>query len=55
MRCPACQAWVEVRETRQRANNITYRRYQCANLHRFTTTEQVVRVIIEKKHDSLSR
>jgi len=42
---PECKAWVEVKETRQRPDNNTYRRYECANGHRFVTTEAVTRVI----------
>lgn len=44
MICPEleCRAWTEVKETRQRANGSTYRRYVCANNHRFTTKEVVV-------------
>lgn len=41
MKCPTCKAWTEVIETRHRATGTTYRRYRCANLHRFSTTEQV--------------
>lgn len=42
MKCPTCKAWVSVKETRQKADGTTYRRYECANLHRFTTTERVI-------------
>jgi transcriptional regulator NrdR family protein len=45
MRCPVCQTWVQVKETRQRPENTVYRRYECANLHRFVTSEQVTKVI----------
>ena len=48
MQCPICQTWVQVKETRQRDDNTIYRRYECANLHRFVTTEQVARVIPPK-------
>jgi transcriptional regulator NrdR family protein len=48
MICPVCKAWVEVKETRQRPDNNTYRRYECANGHRFVTTEAVTRVIKAK-------
>jgi transcriptional regulator NrdR family protein len=48
MRCPVCQTWVQVKETRQRPENTIYRRYECANLHRFVTTEQVTRVVTPK-------
>lgn len=42
MKCPTCQTYTEVLETRQRDDGTKYRRYQCANLHRFTTTETPV-------------
>jgi transcriptional regulator NrdR family protein len=48
MHCPVCKTWVQVKETRRREENTNYRRYECANLHRFVTTEQVVRVIKPK-------
>lgn len=42
MKCPECGAWTSVKETRTRKiENITVRRYECANLHRFTTEEIV--------------
>lgn len=40
MKCPRCNAWAEVLETRTKEDNTVRRRYQCANLHRFTTIEQ---------------
>jgi hypothetical protein len=39
MKCPQCKAWATVLETRNKANNETYRRYQCANEHKFSTRE----------------
>ena len=39
MKCPACKAWSTVKETRERQDGTVRRRYQCANLHRFTTSE----------------
>jgi transcriptional regulator NrdR family protein len=41
MKCPHCEAWTEVRETRKRADGTKRRRYECANLHKFTTLERV--------------
>lgn len=41
MNCPECGVWSMVKETRK-AVGYTYRRYECANLHRFTTNEIVV-------------
>lgn len=46
VRCPVCDQWVSTLETRNRANNETYRRYRCANEHRFTTKERVERIIL---------
>lgn len=34
-----------VKETRKKENNVKYRRYECANLHRFTTLETVGSII----------
>jgi len=39
-KCPECKAWADVLETRQRPE-YTYRRYECANNHRFTTRESL--------------
>jgi transposase-like protein len=39
MKCPQCKAWAIVLETRSKPNNETYRRYQCANEHKFSTKE----------------
>jgi len=48
MKCPECNAWTELLETRKRAAG-AYRRYECANLHRFTTIDDaVVRVDKQK-------
>jgi len=42
MKCPTCGAWLSVLETRQKSDNSTYRRYECANGHRFTTNERIL-------------
>lgn len=42
MRCPDCGAWASVLETRSSPTLTTRRRYECANMHRFTTLETVV-------------
>jgi len=43
MKCPLCQAPTEVLETRHYKSKTTVkRRYQCFNLHRFTTLESIV-------------
>lgn len=51
MKCPLCNAWVELLETRKRSGTgMTYRRYECANLHRFTTEDgTVIRVDVQKR------
>lgn len=50
MKCPICDKWVKTLETRDRKDKSTYRRYECANLHRFSTREKVERIstIIKK-------
>jgi len=42
MKCPECGAWTSVLETRTRSTGVVWRRYVCANEHRFSTLEQVV-------------
>ncbi len=51
MKCPRCQAWSEVKESRQRDSGFTYRRYECANQHRFSTEERPVEVIKAIRQD----
>lgn len=48
MKCPVCGTWTLVKETRVRPNNEKYRRYECANLHRFITYERVERVVKQR-------
>ena len=45
MKCPVCKAWVECIESRPKPNSTRYRRYECGNGHRFTTIEQVARIL----------
>jgi transcriptional regulator NrdR family protein len=45
MKCPICSTWTSIKETRKRENNITVRRYECANLHTFKTTEQITQIL----------
>lgn len=40
MKCPECNAWTEVLWTTL-LDGCRRRRYQCANLHRFSTEERV--------------
>jgi len=41
MICPQCNAWTRTLETRHKYDNEVYRRYECANKHRFSTIESV--------------
>jgi len=41
MNCPECGTWAIVKETRKRPDKTMRRRYECANLHRFTTIETI--------------
>jgi len=41
MKCPRCNAWADVLETRTKEDNTKRRRYECGNGHRFTTFEYV--------------
>jgi transcriptional regulator NrdR family protein len=45
MKCPECKAWTEVLESRPREKGSKYRRYRCANGHRFSTEERTVEAI----------
>jgi hypothetical protein len=48
MKCPQCGAWTELLETRKRVAGV-YRRYECANTHRFSTMDDnVVRIDSQK-------
>lgn len=44
MKCPECGAWTIVKETRTRQDNTRRRRFECANMHKFTTVERVEKV-----------
>lgn len=42
MTCPQCGAWAQVKETRtNKDKNVVTRRYECGNMHRFSTEEKV--------------
>ena len=41
MNCPTCDTYTEVLETRTNPDG-KRRRYECANMHRFTTQEVLV-------------
>ena len=53
MKCPICSTWTLVKDTRKRENNITVRRYECANYHTFKTLEQVSLVLDAKAKEQL--
>lgn len=55
MKCPVCGAWTEVKESRLRLNNTRFRRYECANEHRFSTREIVERVDEQKPAPSTGK
>ena len=42
MKCPTCGTYTFVKETRLKEEG-RFRRYECANLHRFTTMETLIR------------
>jgi len=50
MKCPVCGTYTEVLETRKRSDNVTRRRYLCANMHRFTTLERVTNEAFYQLH-----
>ena len=60
MKCPRCQVWTDVLEVRKNAAG-KYRRYECANGHRFSTQEtpvdesQVVDAPVIPRRDSRGR
>ena len=41
MKCPVCGTWTSVKETRARLDGSKRRVYECANEHRFRTSEVV--------------
>lgn len=42
IKCPVCGTWTSVKQTRTRkTDGVVTRRYECANLHRFSTEERV--------------
>lgn len=42
IKCPQCGAWAMVLQTRTRkTDGVVTRRYECGNLHRFSTEERV--------------
>jgi len=51
MKCPICNTWTRVLQTRnvKGKENEKRRRYECANLHRFSTLETIFLQINEQQ------
>jgi transcriptional regulator NrdR family protein len=43
MKCPECGTYTEVIDSRMKVDGTRRRRYQCANMHRFTTQETITK------------
>ena len=43
MKCPVCGTYTEIIDSRMRPDGTRRRRYQCANMHRFTTLENILK------------
>jgi transcriptional regulator NrdR family protein len=44
MKCPVCGSYTEIIDSRMYPDGVRRRRrYQCANMHRFTTIEVIVK------------
>lgn len=41
MKCPECNGWAKVMDSRQRSDGSRIRRYECRNEHRFTSVERI--------------
>lgn len=41
MKCPECNGWAKVMDSRQRDDGSRIRRYECRNEHRFSSVERV--------------
>jgi transcriptional regulator NrdR family protein len=41
MTCPYCGTWTTVKETRTRKTGVVVRRYECGDMHRFSTEERI--------------
>jgi transcriptional regulator NrdR family protein len=51
MKCPLCNGGTELLETRKRAAG-TYRRYECGKFHRFSTLNNELQRVDEKKRSA---
>ena len=53
MKCPECEAWTIVLESRPlKTKNVLFRRRECANLHRFVTHETAIRPSKTRKENN---
>ena len=57
MKCPICQAWTIIKQSRESPDFGYLRRRECANLHRFTTAEVIIpdQMLTEKKMERLEK
>jgi transcriptional regulator NrdR family protein len=55
MKCPTCDTWTIVKETRTRTDGSKRRTYACANEHKFRTSEEVVAVKRGAKYEKFRR
>ena len=54
MKCPFCEAWTTIKESRESPIFGYTRRRECGNQHRFTTKERVVSDDAIKEYKRLS-
>jgi transcriptional regulator NrdR family protein len=54
MKCPFCEAWTTIKESRESPIFGYTRRRECGNQHRFTTQERVVSEDAIKEYKRLS-
>jgi transcriptional regulator NrdR family protein len=54
MKCPICNVWTNVLDTRNK-NGVTVRRRECANEHIFKTEERFVSPKLKEKDELPSR
>lgn len=57
MKCPICNAWTLIKQSRESTDFGYIRRRECANLHRFTTAEVIIpdEILTEKKRERLQK
>ena len=47
MLCPICKQWTTIKDSRQTKLNMTRRRHECGNGHRFNSLEMTVKFYAE--------